>query len=193
MGMMETARNQVAASRNTATVTAPEKAKASVLETPRPSGSTNGASPAKMQSIAGVHDGDGGPPKQEARPMAWHIARQKALLPLARELGRAVARQLLPLKTASSYLTALHPDCPPGMSCPTGWALHDTIRETELALDRQEAQVRRRIWPLCEQHKPGREVMQAARNIGGPMRDWELGAVCVEVAQTAGRRRHRHG
>src|SRR3954462_5928109 len=125
--------------------------------------------------------------------LAAHIARQQALWPLARELGRAVARGLLPMETALSYLDFQHADCPVGLSANAAIVLHDSVRDTELALARQETQVRRRIWPLCEQRKPGREVMQAARNTAGPMRDWELSALCVEVVQTMGRRRHQHG
>jgi hypothetical protein len=113
--------------------------------------------------------------------LAAHIARQQALWPLARELGRAVARGLLPMETALSYLDFQHPDCPVGLSARAAIVLHDTARDTERALAQQEALVRWRVKPLCKQRKSGHEIMQAARSVGGPMRDRELSALCVEV------------
>jgi hypothetical protein len=113
--------------------------------------------------------------------MAWHVAKQESLKPLARELGRAVVRGLLPLPTAVSFLEFKHPDRPVGIGMDTFWELYDAARKTELALAKQEGLVRWRVRPLCQQRKTGREIMAAARKVGGPMRDWEVADVCIEV------------
>jgi hypothetical protein len=150
-----------------------------------------GVGPDKVCNRHAHHVGTA-PRTQEVRSMAWHIARQQELVPLARELGRAVARGLLPLPTARSVLLAKHPDCPVGLSVSSGMALHDSVRDTERALARQEGLVRWRVWPLAEERKPGREIMHAARNVDGPMRDWELADLCVEIVRSVRNRRTRH-
>jgi len=64
--MINPARNQVAHGRDTVIVTVPEKAKAPVLETPRPSGSTNVACHAEMPFRRWGHSASGKLRKQEA-------------------------------------------------------------------------------------------------------------------------------
>jgi hypothetical protein len=125
--------------------------------------------------------------------LAAHVARQAKLVPLAKELGRAVARGLLPLETACSYLEYQHLDCPVGMRTPTDWALRDTVRETELGIARAKGIVRYKVKPLCEDRKPGREILAMAREARGPLRDWELLDLCVEVQREVYRRELRHG
>src|SRR4051812_48471712 len=85
-----------------------------------------GVGPDKVCNRHAHHVGTA-PRTQEVRSMAWHIARQTALVPLAKKLGRAVARELLPIETARSYLQFQHPDCPVGLAVSAGMALHDSV------------------------------------------------------------------
>lgn len=119
---------------------------------------------------------------------AAHVARQAEIIPLAKCMGRAVARGALPLRTASFVLQAKHPDCPPGISRATS-ALLDEARQHSLNRSLAEQRVRRTAWPLCEARKPGLEVLAAVARVGDPLCSWEQLAICREIANQILRRR----
>ena len=55
---------------------------------------------------------------------------------------------------------------------------------------RDEARIRRAVWPMCEQRKPGDQILAKARaTVPDTMRDDEVLDLCRDVARSSQRRR----
>lgn len=80
------------------------------------------------------------------------------------------------------------------------WMMRNEAERIERERASAEYRVRRQVWPLCREDRPGREILAAAQKVAdrppdkGQLYPDEVLAICREVARSAKpRRRSRRG